>query len=56
MSGPGVVLTPAQLLEHLPQQAPFRFVDEILSVETLRLGLRSDTAEVSLPITAEPVR
>ena len=31
-------------------------LDEILSVETLRLGLRSDTAEVSLPVTAEPVR
>ena len=31
-------------------------LDEILSVETLRLGLRSDTAELSLPVTAEPVR
>lgn len=32
-------------------------LDEILSVETLRLGLRSDTVEVCLPVvTAEPVR
>jgi 3-hydroxyacyl-[acyl-carrier-protein] dehydratase len=40
MSGPGVVLTPAQLLEHLPQQAPFRFVDEILSVDDERIEAR----------------
>ena len=32
-------LTPAQLLELLPQQAPFRFVDEVLSVnETSIVG------------------
>lgn len=29
----GTILTPAQLLERLPQQRPFRFVDEILSVD-----------------------
>jgi len=28
----GTVLTPAQVLELLPQQEPFRFVDEILEV------------------------
>jgi 3-hydroxyacyl-[acyl-carrier-protein] dehydratase len=28
----GVTLTPAQVLELLPQQEPFRFVDEILEV------------------------
>ncbi len=29
----GTILTPTQLLERLPQQRPFRFVDEILSVD-----------------------
>lgn len=29
----GTILTPAELLERLPQQRPFRFVDEILSVD-----------------------
>ena len=40
MSGPGIVLTPAQLLDHLPQQPPFRFVDEILSVDDERIEAR----------------
>lgn len=30
-------LTPAQILELLPQQRPFRFVDEILSVDEERI-------------------
>ena len=40
MSGPGIVLTPAQLLDRLPQQAPFRFVDEIVSVDDERIEAR----------------
>jgi len=32
MSSTGTELTPAQVLELLPQQEPFRFVDEILEV------------------------
>ena len=33
-------LTPAQILELLPQQRPFRFVDEILSVDEERISGR----------------
>jgi 3-hydroxyacyl-[acyl-carrier-protein] dehydratase len=40
MSAPGIVLTPAQLLERLPQQPPFRFVDEIVSVDDERIQAR----------------
>jgi 3-hydroxyacyl-[acyl-carrier-protein] dehydratase len=32
-----MVLTPAQVLELLPQQPPFRFVDEILEVDAQRI-------------------
>ena len=40
MSGPGILLTPAQLLDRLPQQPPFRFVDEIVSVDDERIEAR----------------
>ncbi len=33
----GVRLTPAQVLELMPQQRPFRFVDEILDVDGQRI-------------------
>jgi 3-hydroxyacyl-[acyl-carrier-protein] dehydratase len=33
----GVRLTPAQVLELMPQQRPFRFVDEILEVDGQRI-------------------
>lgn len=34
---PGERLTPAQILDLLPQQRPFRFVDEILDVDEQRI-------------------
>lgn len=40
MSGPGTVLTPAQLLARIPQQHPFRFIDEIVSVDDERIESR----------------
>jgi 3-hydroxyacyl-[acyl-carrier-protein] dehydratase len=40
MSGTGTVLTPAQLLGRIPQQHPFRFIDEILSVDDERIESR----------------
>jgi 3-hydroxyacyl-[acyl-carrier-protein] dehydratase len=40
MSGQGSVLTPAELLVRLPQQPPFRFVDEIVSVDDERIEAR----------------
>lgn len=40
MSGQGTVLTPAELLARLPQQPPFRFVDEIVSVDDERIEAR----------------
>jgi 3-hydroxyacyl-[acyl-carrier-protein] dehydratase len=36
----GTRLTPAQILELLPQQRPFRFVDEILDVDEQRIAGR----------------
>jgi len=36
----GERLTPAQILEYLPQQRPFRFVDEILEVDEQRIAGR----------------
>lgn len=36
----GIQLTPAQILELLPQQPPFRFVDEILEVDGQRIAGR----------------
>jgi 3-hydroxyacyl-[acyl-carrier-protein] dehydratase len=33
MSAVGTVLTPAELLARIPQQPPFRFIDEIVSVD-----------------------
>jgi 3-hydroxyacyl-[acyl-carrier-protein] dehydratase len=33
----GQPLTPAQLLDLLPQQRPFRFVDEIVEVDEQRI-------------------
>jgi 3-hydroxyacyl-[acyl-carrier-protein] dehydratase len=40
MSAPGAALTPAQLLALLPQQPPFRFVDEIVSVDDEQIEAR----------------
>jgi 3-hydroxyacyl-[acyl-carrier-protein] dehydratase len=40
MSGQGSVLTPTELLVRLPQQPPFRFVDEIVSVDDERIEAR----------------
>jgi 3-hydroxyacyl-[acyl-carrier-protein] dehydratase len=40
MSAQGTVLTPAELLARLPQQPPFRFVDEIVSVDDERIEAR----------------
>ena len=40
MSEVGVVLTPGEVLELLPQQEPFRFIDEILSVAEDRIEAR----------------
>ena len=37
---PGTILTPHQLLELIPQQKPFRFVDEILEVSDLAISGR----------------
>ena len=37
---PGERLTPARILELLPQQRPFRFVDEILEVDEQRISGR----------------
>jgi 3-hydroxyacyl-[acyl-carrier-protein] dehydratase len=37
---PGETLTPAQVLALLPQQPPFRFVDEILAVDDQRIAGR----------------
>lgn len=37
---PGERLTPAHVLELLPQQPPFRFVDEILEVDEQRISGR----------------
>jgi len=37
---PGERLSPAQILELLPQQRPFRFVDEILEVDEQRISGR----------------
>jgi 3-hydroxyacyl-[acyl-carrier-protein] dehydratase len=34
---PGERLTPAQVLDLLPQQSPFRFVDEILEIDEQRI-------------------
>ncbi|MDT8437338.1 MAG: beta-hydroxyacyl-ACP dehydratase [Gemmatimonadota bacterium] len=36
-AGPGTVLGPAEVLALLPQQEPFRFVDEIASVDAERI-------------------
>jgi 3-hydroxyacyl-[acyl-carrier-protein] dehydratase len=36
----GERLTPAQVLDLLPQQRPFRFVDELLEVDELRISGR----------------
>ncbi len=33
MSGPGEILSPGELLKLIPQQEPFRFIDEIVSVD-----------------------
>lgn len=40
MSVVGTVLTPAELLDRLPQQPPFRFLDEIVSVDDERIEAR----------------
>ena len=40
MSAPGTVLTPAELLARIPQQPPFRFIDEILSVDDEQIEAR----------------
>jgi 3-hydroxyacyl-[acyl-carrier-protein] dehydratase len=40
MSAAGIVLTPAELLARIPQQEPFRFVDEIVSVDDERILAR----------------
>ncbi len=40
MSAQGTLLTPAELLARLPQQPPFRFVDEIVSVDDERIEAR----------------
>jgi 3-hydroxyacyl-[acyl-carrier-protein] dehydratase len=40
MRGAGRVLTPGELLALLPQQPPFRFVDEIVSVDDERIEAR----------------
>jgi 3-hydroxyacyl-[acyl-carrier-protein] dehydratase len=40
MSAPGVVLTPSELLARIPQQEPFRFIDEIVSVDDERIEAR----------------
>lgn len=40
MSAQGTVLAPAELLARLPQQPPFRFVDEIVSVDDERIEAR----------------
>ena len=37
---PGERLSPRQILELLPQQHPFRFVDEILEVDEQRISGR----------------
>jgi 3-hydroxyacyl-[acyl-carrier-protein] dehydratase len=37
---PGERLSPGQILDLLPQQRPFRFVDEILDVDELRISGR----------------
>lgn len=37
---PGERLTPAQVLDLLPQQPPFRFVDEILEIDEQRIAGR----------------
>lgn len=39
-SGSGVELSPARVLDLLPQQEPFRFVDEILSVDEESIAAR----------------
>ena len=39
-SGTGVELSPERVLELLPQQEPFRFVDEILSVDEDSISAR----------------
>ncbi len=44
----GVKLTPAQVLELLPQQEPFRFVDEILEVSEDHIDIeRQDASSCS---------
>ena len=40
MSAQGRLLTPAELLARLPQQPPFRFLDEIVSVDDERIEAR----------------
>jgi 3-hydroxyacyl-[acyl-carrier-protein] dehydratase len=40
MTAPGRALSPAELLARLPQQPPFRFVDEIVSVDDERSEAR----------------
>jgi 3-hydroxyacyl-[acyl-carrier-protein] dehydratase len=40
MSGQGTLLSPAQLLARIPQQPPFRFVDEILAVDDEHIEAR----------------
>ena len=40
MSDAGSLLTPAQLLARIPQQPPFRFIDEIVSVDSERIEAR----------------
>jgi 3-hydroxyacyl-[acyl-carrier-protein] dehydratase len=40
MSAPHTRLTPAQLLALLPQQPPFRFIDEIVSVDDEQIEAR----------------
>jgi 3-hydroxyacyl-[acyl-carrier-protein] dehydratase len=40
MSAGGTVLTPSQLLARIPQQPPFRFIDEIVSVDDEQIEAR----------------
>jgi len=40
MTGIGTLLTPRELLARIPQQPPFRFIDEIVSVDSERIEAR----------------
>jgi 3-hydroxyacyl-[acyl-carrier-protein] dehydratase len=40
MSDAGTLLTPAELLSRIPQQPPFRFIDDIVSVDAERIVAR----------------